>query len=73
MPMAKFLRRSPPAGASSLRRRHRATILASLIGVCQNLERLKVSREARRACREVAGLLDTALIREAGPGARRQK
>jgi hypothetical protein len=56
-----------------MRRRHRARILASLIDVCQNLERLKVSREARLACREVAGLLDSALIREAEPAERRRQ
>jgi len=64
-PMAKPSLSPGPSGAA-LRRRHRARVLASLLGVCEQLERLKVSREGRRACREVAGLLEAALVREAG-------
>jgi hypothetical protein len=70
--MAKPLRRTQRAGSSALRRHHRARILTSLIAVCQDLERLKVSREARLACREVAGLLDSALAREGAPAGRRK-
>jgi hypothetical protein len=68
------LRRNPQrAGAQARRRHHRARILASLIGVCENLSRLTLSREARQACREVAGFLDSALAREAGAAPRSRK
>jgi hypothetical protein len=68
--MANLLRRPQPARKSA-RRRQRARILASLIGVCQGIEQLKLSREARRACREVAGLLDSARAREENPPGRK--
>ena len=70
--MANPLRKPPSAGLSVRRRRHRARILVSLIGVCRNLEGLKVSREARLACREVAGLLDLALAQESRLADRRK-
>jgi hypothetical protein len=41
--------------------------------VCEGIERLKVSREARLACREVAGLLDSARAREASAAGRPRK
>jgi hypothetical protein len=67
--MAKPLRPPKPFGAAALQRRHRARVLASLIDVCRHLAGLKVSPEARVACRDVAELLETARARETG-GAR---
>jgi len=66
--MAKPLRPPKPVGAAALRRRHRARVLAALIDVCRHLEGLKVSPEARLACREVSALLEAAHAREAGGG-----
>jgi hypothetical protein len=71
--MVKLSIRSPRAEASALRRRHRARILESLLQVCEEIARLQVSREARLACREVAALLRSALVREAMPGFRSRK
>jgi hypothetical protein len=68
--MARPLCPSPTAGATALRRDHRARVLTSLIDICGQLERLKVSTPARLACREIAGLLETARSRETR-GARR--
>jgi hypothetical protein len=70
--MAKPLRLPERAGAASRRRRHRASVLALLISVCGDLERLKVSRAARLASREVAELLRAALDRETEPAAPRK-
>jgi hypothetical protein len=67
------LRRNPQRAGGQARRRHRVRILASLRGVCENLARLKLSREARQACREVAGFLDSALARETGAESRSRK
>jgi len=64
--MVKSSRATERAGASVLRRRHRASILALLVSVCGDLERLRVSPAARLACREVAALLRSALTRERG-------
>lgn len=42
----------------------RVRILAALHEICQRIEKLQKSAEARQACREVAGLLAEARILE---------
>ena len=39
-------------------------ILAALLAICRKMERLQVTAEARRACRDVAGSLRTVLAAE---------
>ena len=45
-------------------RAHRKRILAALLAICRKMERLQVTAEARRACRDVAGSLRTVLAAE---------
>jgi len=45
-------------------RAHRKRILATLLAICRKMERLQITAEARRACREVAGRLRTVLAAE---------
>jgi hypothetical protein len=71
--MVKPPREPERTGVPALRRRHRASVLVSLVGICENLERLQVTREARLACRDVAALLTAARLREKAPPARRRK
>lgn len=55
-----------PKGTQGVSRRgsQRVRILAALQAICQRIEKLQESEEARRACREVAGLLADAQASE---------
>jgi hypothetical protein len=51
---------------------HRQRILLALLGICRKMERMEVSAEARRACRDVAGSLRLVLAtRKPVPGGRK--
>ena len=69
----KTVRKARPRGELTLRARHRASVVATLVEVCRGLERLQGTEAARAACREVRMMLEQALAREpgedAGPGA----
>ncbi len=46
------------------RRRHRARVLAALARICEDIEHLQVTAEAKAACRDVRTELGRMLLRE---------
>jgi hypothetical protein len=60
-----------PSRTETARRSHRIRILLALLRICGDLERLEIAPEARRACRDVAGILAGVLAEERRTGRRR--
>ena len=65
----KIVRKARPRGELTLRERHRASVLTTLVEVCRGWERLQGTEAARAACREERVLLEQVLARDPGEDA----